>query len=165
MPAVRPIAGPPTNASREDVPTAAPPGVLLRPPPVQSGSSSPPDASETRPVWGFTGSDRWLLAVSLAIMAVLLSAHMWRDRDRGMKPVEIIHPEGKYQFHVALNSATWVEWAQLDGIGEKLARRIVADREERGPFQSPEDLLRVKGIGPKTLDKMRPYLVIDEAAR
>lgn len=161
MPAVRPIAGPPTNASREDVPTAAPPVGAPRPR-VQPGNSPPFDADNSQPVWGFTGSDRWILSVSLAILAVLLSAHMGRDRDRGMQPVEIIHPEGKYQFRVALNSASWVEWAQLDGIGEKLARRIVADRDEHGPFQSPDDLLRVKGIGPKTLDKMRPYLVWDE---
>jgi competence protein ComEA len=115
-------------------------------------------------VWGFTGSDRWLLAVSLAVMAALLSAHVWRDRQRSSSPVEIAHPQERYQFQVALNSATWVEWAQLDGIGETLARRIVADREQRGPFATPEDLLRVKGIGPKTLEKMRPHLLVDEPA-
>jgi competence protein ComEA len=81
-----------------------------------------------------------------------------------MQPVEIVHPEGRYQFQVAVNSATWVEWDQLDGIGPVLAKRIVADREEHGPFQSPEDLLRVKGIGSKTLEKMRPFLIVDDRA-
>ncbi len=94
-------------------------------------------------------------------MAVLLSLHVWRDRERQFTPVQVVHPRGEYQFKVALNSATWVEWAQLDGIGEKLARRIVADREEHGAFRSTDDLLRVKGIGPKTLEKLRPYLTTD----
>jgi hypothetical protein len=34
----------------------------------------------------------------------------------------------------------------------------VADREARGPFAAPEGLLRVPGIGPKTLEKIRPFL-------
>lgn len=61
-------------------------------------------------------------------------------------------------FQVEMNEADWVAWSQLDGIGEKLAQRIVADREQQGPFQSIEDLLRVKGIGPKTLARLRPHL-------
>jgi competence protein ComEA len=165
MPAVRPLAGLPTDASHEVVAPAPSPATTTRPS-LHPGSTSPPDRvdTDTKPVWGFTGSDRWLLTVSLAIMAVLLSVHMWRDHDRRMQPVEIVHPEGRYQFQVAVNSATWVEWDQLDGIGPVLAKRIVADREEHGPFQSPEDLLRVKGIGSKTLEKMRPFLIVDDRA-
>jgi competence protein ComEA len=134
------------------------------PPLLQTGRTAPPrrGADDAKPVWGFTGSDRWLLTVSLAVMVALLTAHLWRDQQRHASPAVVIHPQGQYQYHVALNSATWVEWAQLDGIGEKLARRIVADREQRGPFHSIDDLDRVKGIGPKTLEKMRPYVVVEE---
>ncbi|HET6323107.1 MAG TPA: helix-hairpin-helix domain-containing protein, partial [Planctomycetaceae bacterium] len=53
-------------------------------------------------------------------------------------------------------------WGQIQGIGDALARRIVADREENGPFQSVEDLGRVKGIGPKTLEHLRPWVRVDE---
>lgn len=63
------------------------------------------------------------------------------------------------QFLVDVNSAEWPELAQAPGLGETLARRIVADRLAHGPYRDHQDLLRVKGIGPKTLDRMRPYLV------
>jgi len=48
--------------------------------------------------------------------------------------------------------------ALLPGVGPGLAARIVADRAERGPFEAPEELARVRGIGPATLEAMRPYL-------
>lgn len=43
----------------------------------------------------------------------------------------------------------------LPGLGPVLAERIVADREARGPFRTAEDLLRVPGIGPKRLERIR----------
>ena len=57
-----------------------------------------------------------------------------------------------------MDRATEADWERLPGIGPSLAARIVADRAERGPFQTPEGLLRVRGIGPRTLDRIRPYL-------
>ncbi len=63
------------------------------------------------------------------------------------------------QYLVDLNAADWPELAQTPGIGETLARRIVAERLARGPYRDHQDLLRVKGIGPKTLERMRPYLL------
>lgn len=61
-----------------------------------------------------------------------------------------------------LNSATAAELDALNGIGEKLAARILADRESRGPFTSVANLQRVKGIGPKTLAKNQAHLRVDE---
>ena len=57
-----------------------------------------------------------------------------------------------------IDRASIPEWIRLPGIGPALAARIVADREARGPFGAPEGLLRVPGIGPKTLDKIRFFL-------
>jgi DNA uptake protein ComE-like DNA-binding protein len=73
------------------------------------------------------------------------------------------------------NTAQWYDMTQLPRVGEALARRIVAYREakilewrsahprepiEYAPpiFTNAEDLLPVKGIGPKTLDLLRPHL-------
>ncbi len=52
---------------------------------------------------------------------------------------------------VNVNAATEAELQSLPGVGPALAGRIVAHREENGPFASPEDLLAVSGIGEKTL--------------
>lgn len=81
----------------------------------------------------------------------------------GSNPVEIVRlSDLQYEYKLDINHATWVEWALLDGIGEILAKRIVADREQNGPFVSIDDLVRVHGIGPKRLAKMRPSLTIGE---
>jgi len=61
-------------------------------------------------------------------------------------------------FEVDLNQADWPELAQLPSIGPTLARRIVESREADGPFLEIDDLRRVRGIGPKTLDTIRPFL-------
>jgi competence protein ComEA len=68
------------------------------------------------------------------------------------EPVEIV-------YKVDINRAPWPELAQLPQVGETLARRIVEQREVNGPFRDHDDLLRVRGIGPKTLDGIRPYLL------
>lgn len=47
------------------------------------------------------------------------------------------------------------------GIGAAKARAIVQYREENGPFSSVDDLLEVKGIGIKTLEKSRDQLTVD----
>ncbi|MCS6976668.1 MAG: ComEA family DNA-binding protein [Gemmatales bacterium] len=59
---------------------------------------------------------------------------------------------------VDLNQAGTEELQRLPGIGPTLAARIVAHRAAEGPFHSVGDLLRVRGIGPKTLEKIRPYV-------
>ncbi|HOX51222.1 MAG TPA: helix-hairpin-helix domain-containing protein [Fibrobacteria bacterium] len=55
------------------------------------------------------------------------------------------------------NAASPAQLQELPGIGPALAQRIV-DERSRSPFQGPEDLVRVKGIGPSRLDKLRPHL-------
>lgn len=61
-------------------------------------------------------------------------------------------------FAVDLNAATVEELAVLPGLGPTLAREIVDYRLANGPFQRPEDLLQVPGIGPQKLEAIRGYL-------
>lgn len=113
------------------------------------------------PFWLRRG-DQVVLGVLCSALLVL-SAWQWASLSGwGMRPVEVDrHPSRQYEYRIDINSATWVEWIQLPNIGETLARRIIADREERGPFESVEDLQRVKGIGPKTIENLRPYLRVE----
>jgi competence protein ComEA len=60
---------------------------------------------------------------------------------------------------IDLNAAGLNELVKLPGIGPVTAQHIISTREER-PFSSVQDLKRVKGIGPKTLEKIQPYVVV-----
>lgn len=57
-----------------------------------------------------------------------------------------------------VNRASARELAFVPGIGAGLAAAVVADRERAGSFLSPEELLRIHGIGPKKLARARPFL-------
>jgi len=61
---------------------------------------------------------------------------------------------------VDLNQASAAELAQVPGITQTLAQRIVAQRDRLGGFSTLEDLRTVKGIGPVTLKRLRPSLAV-----
>lgn len=63
---------------------------------------------------------------------------------------------------VNVNTATAAELERLPGIGPVLARRIVEHREAKGLFRRLDDLLEVKGIGPKLLRRIQPWLRLDD---
>lgn len=63
---------------------------------------------------------------------------------------------------VNLNSASASELTALPGIGETLAGRIVAWREENGPFARVDQVMAVSGIGPATYERIRPYARVRE---
>jgi competence protein ComEA len=56
------------------------------------------------------------------------------------------------------NLASEVELDRLPGVGPATARAVVETRETAGGFRTAEDLLAVRGVGPATLEKLRPYL-------
>ena len=63
-----------------------------------------------------------------------------------------------------INTADADMLALLPHIGPVLAERIVADRTENGPFAKKEDLMRVKGIGEKTYEKLQDLITVEENA-
>lgn len=59
---------------------------------------------------------------------------------------------------VDLNTATRAELEALPGIGPRTAEAIVAYRETHGVFLRAEDLMNVRGIGPKKFEQLRPWI-------
>jgi competence protein ComEA len=59
---------------------------------------------------------------------------------------------------VDLDRATAEDLAAVPGIGPGLAAEVVRDRDEHGPFRTPDDLKRVRGIGPSRMEKARPWI-------
>ena len=64
---------------------------------------------------------------------------------------------------ININTASAAELQSLKGIGKKRAMQIVQDREANGPFASPEDLTRIKGIGPKTVAKNLEVITVGKS--
>ena len=85
----------------------------------------------------------------------------------GLARARFDDPHGRHQASAALpdmrldlNAASLDELRVLPGIGEALAERIAADRAQVGPFRSLEELTRVHGIGEKTIEHIRPWVVV-----
>jgi len=98
------------------------------------------------------------LGVFLALMlGLLVFRGYWSSL--GAKPLE-----RALTALVDLNHADRAELEQVPGIGPSLAKEIADDRQKRGRFKSVEELRRVKGVGPATLDKVRPFLSIEATA-
>jgi competence protein ComEA len=64
------------------------------------------------------------------------------------------------ELSVDLNLATKQELAELPGIGDTVAERVIAYREENGDFQKIEEIMNVKGIGEKTFLKLKDNLTV-----
>ena len=63
-------------------------------------------------------------------------------------------------FPVNINTATQNDLESLPGIGPVIAKRIIAYRQEYGPFTKIDDLQQVPGIGPATFDKLKDLITI-----
>ena len=63
---------------------------------------------------------------------------------------------------ININTASTEELTQLKGIGSSHAVKIVEYREKNGPFKTPEDLMQVSGIGPKTFENNKALILVAE---
>lgn len=66
--------------------------------------------------------------------------------------------EGK---KININQASAEELTQLKGIGATYAARIVQFREANGPFASPEDIMKVQGIGSKMFESNKDIITVE----
>lgn len=65
---------------------------------------------------------------------------------------------------VNLNTANSEQLQQVPGIGPATAGKILQMRKTYGPFKSVDDLLAIRGLGAKRLEKMRKYLTVGKPA-
>ena len=106
-------------------------------------------------------SDQVAIAV-LALFALLAISAYWfvQAKLRG-RLIDIDHTDRPVAaFRVDINSADWPALIELPGLGETLAKRIVAWRTAHGRFTKIDQLRQVSGVGPKRLESWRPYLQV-----
>jgi competence protein ComEA len=115
--------------------------------------------SNRQPIFTLRHRDQLVVALSVGACFVAMGLHwFWRGGHTGeFLEVERVVP-GTIPYLVDVNRADWVEFTVLPGVGETLAKRIVESRTTHGPFRDVEDLSRVNGIGPRTVERLRPYL-------
>ncbi len=120
--------------------------------------SSP--ASNTRYAWLLRPADQAVLAV-LVLLALVAMGGWWISHGGpGNRLVEADQAQQHTaNFQLDINTADLPELTQLPGIGDTLAQRIIETRQTAGPFAQPDDLRSVKGIGPKIMERIRPYLL------
>ena len=143
-----------SEAPDDNIESASPPGN-------QDGVSELSSVETSTNFLWLTNRDQWLVVI-VSVVVVILLAVKWQNL-RYIDRSEIIVQRGSEDigYQIDLNSATWVELTQLRGVGPVTAKLIVSDREEVGPFSSIDDLQRVKGIGPKTVEKNRRWLRVE----
>ncbi len=101
----------------------------------------------------------FLLGLSTALLMVqCLGSWRW-----GARPTELAR-DANSAYRIDLNQAGRAELLQLPGVGENLAQRIVAYRQEHGAFQNVNELSGVHGVGPTTLETLRPWVRVQSAS-
>lgn len=100
-----------------------------------------------------------ILASAFSLASLSVSSSSFADALQQEKPAArqaagVVNP-------VNINTASAEMLAALNGVGDKKAADIVAYRTTNGKFNKVEDLLNVKGIGEKTLEKNRPMLTVN----
>lgn len=103
----------------------------------------------------------WPIAVQIAVVLLVTATSFFLlgrwSRDWSAPRVEAIDNAGPA---LDLNRATKAELRLIPGLGEALAQRVVDHRERHGAFRKIDDLRQVPGIGPKTLERLRPHLFV-----
>lgn len=102
------------------------------------------------------------LAFILGVLGVLLAQHAWKRAGGPSSPNATL--SSRPTIRVDVNRADRAELMQLPDIGPGRAEKIIAHRHLHGPFASVDQLEDVDGLGPKLVDRMRPYVYVTKDA-
>src|SRR3982751_1866194 len=111
----------------------------------------------------FTPAAQWACATLLTVALALCVWQGYGKSSWSARPLPI-RQGGAILAPIDLNAADEAQIAAGPGLGEGLAKRIVAHREENGPFAAVDDLRAVRGIGPATLERVRRFLQVGTEA-
>ncbi len=100
------------------------------------------------------------LALLILLVSILGNLFSFVHRGDGTSSISayVSGPE------IDINSARREELVLVPGIGESLAEEIVLKREELGGFDSPEDLMSVRGIGRAKFDRLKAFIDVSKGA-
>lgn len=105
-----------------------------------------------------------VLAVGLALALLAVGVRQGFDLVWGARDVRIsAHQDSLQPLRLDVNSARHYELITLPGVGPVTADAIIRHRKEHGPFRTLSDLTRVNGIGPKTVENIRPHAMCQRA--
>ena len=100
------------------------------------------------------------LRIQLTVLCLsLFAGWAWSPPALAAVPVLVL-AQPQLEGRLNPNSATIEQWELLPGIGPTVAARIV-EYVKKHPIRQLAQLMRVKGIGRKTYDKMRPFLILE----
>lgn len=108
-------------------------------------------------------SPSWVFGLLLGLVALALpraSAACDRLHPDVSSPPRVESTAVVLEGRLNINTATAAQWVLLPGIGPATADKIIAYRE-RYRFRRLVHLMRVKGIGRKTFERLRPYLTLE----
>ena len=125
--------------------------------PIAPGPSLPPVSA----VWPC--SAQLTTAFLLGLATALLIIHLWSMSRWSTRPL-VLEQSPSARYRVDLNQADHAQLLQVSGIGDRTADKIEAYRQEHGDFRSPEELTRVRGIGPATYQKMSDWVTARPAS-
>ncbi len=83
-----------------------------------------------------------------------------KPRTKRKKAHHASYKKSKHPPVLNLNRASLSQFQLLPGIGPKTAERILEYRKAHGAFATPEQIMDVKGIGPKKFEKLKPFLKV-----
>src|SRR5438105_4887635 len=101
------------------------------------------------------------LASLVLLTVALIAFHVVRGRLSDARPTTLA-AEKALTSPLDLNKADFVQLRQLPEVGDKLAAAIIECRKNRGGFGSVDELMSVPGIGRTRLERLRPWLYVED---
>ena len=119
--------------------------------------------------WGFTAFERKAILVLCLLIMIASGFRYYRNRSLALKLTSFAttdsladpysEPEPPLHLLVDINQATQHDLERLPGIGPVKAGKILALRDSLRGFSTIEQLDQVEGIGAKTIERLRPFIV------